>query len=300
MKKILIILALLMIMPFAFAAPQPQLELTGKQMTPTGAPWIADDQRLYFGNDKDAYLYYDEASTNKLIMYNAAALVEGASIALDSGADISATGGASDLDMGASSGKLLGPTGATNFNGNTVVTGTKTFTVNSGAVKAGGAVTANTLIVNSTSALNGATTVASSTALTVTTADMLTEGGVIIPQYWDFNVPISATSVDSNVFVPTSNWQVVAVSEVHAVAGNDGSAVTVSLTKCTGTQTPTQGAVIVATMDLKATANTITTGSVAAGSGIAKVNATERLALDFAGTPTTLAGGVVTVRLKRI
>ena len=33
---------------------------TGRQMVPYGAPWIADDQKMYFGTGKDVSLEYDE------------------------------------------------------------------------------------------------------------------------------------------------------------------------------------------------------------------------------------------------
>ena len=135
----------------------------------------------------------------------------------------------------------------------------------------------------------------------VITSGTMTVGGVIVPQYWDFNVPISASSVDCNIFVPTSSWKVIAVSEVHTVGGSDSGAVTMQIMKCTGTQAPSAGsAVLNSTINLKGTANTIASGAVVVGSGLMKINATERLAIDFTGTMTALAGGVVTVRMQRI
>jgi hypothetical protein len=192
--------------------------------------------------------------------------------------------GSGVVDFSAMTGGYSSPLGTNTFNGNILGAGLTTTTTGGGAV-----------------VLKGNTTVYTDKSLAVTTVDKLTVGGVIVPQYWDFNVPISAASVDTNVFVPTSSWQVVAVSEVHTVAGNDASPVNLTLTKCTGTQTPAQGsAVIQAVVNLKGTANTIISSTPATGSGLCKVNSTERLALDFSGTLTTLAGGVMTVRMKRI
>jgi hypothetical protein len=150
--------------------------------------------------------------------------------------------------------------------------------------------------------LNG-TDIASGATLAVTSADKLTVGGVIVPQYWDFNVPITATTVDANIFIPTSNWQVIAVSEVHSVAGNDAGAVNAIVRKTNSTGAPSAGVAVTAgSFDLKGTANTIQSGTVRSGADLwtAKVNSTERLTLDVTGTLATLAGGVVTVRLKRI
>jgi hypothetical protein len=192
--------------------------------------------------------------------------------------------GSGAVDFSAMAGGYSSPLGTNTFNGNILGAGLTTTTTGGGAVT-----------------LKGNTTVYTDKSLAVTTIDKLTVGGVIVPQYWDFNVPISASSVDTNVFVPTSSWQVVAVSEVHNVAGNDAAAVNVTLTKCTGTQTPTQGTPLLqAVINLKGTANTIISSTPVTGSGLCKVNSTERLALDFTGTLTTLAGGVVTVRLKRV
>lgn len=37
----------------------------GSQMIPTGAPWISDDDYMYFGDGKDAGIKYDETTTDK-------------------------------------------------------------------------------------------------------------------------------------------------------------------------------------------------------------------------------------------
>lgn len=39
---------------------------TGDQMIPYGAPWISDDDELYLGDGKDAYLMYDETTDDRL------------------------------------------------------------------------------------------------------------------------------------------------------------------------------------------------------------------------------------------
>lgn len=309
MKRILIITMLLMLfMPFALAAPQPQLELTGKQMIPLyGAPWIGDNSIMYFGNDKDAYMEYS-TSTGYLTLSGVAATSLTNGGVLGANNHLTCAAGSSMLDLHLGTGVTKTTTGVFYDLGSSSWFGSATNNFY-GPILAGGAVTANSLAVNTTSVFTGAATfnagatVASAQTLAVTTADKLTVGGVIVPQYWDFNVPISATTVDSNIFIPTSNWQVIAVSEVHAVAGDNGSPVTAVIRKTNSTGAPSAGLVVTAgSFDLKGTANTIQNGVMRGGSDawVTKVNSTERLTLDVTGTLTTLAGGVVTVRLKRI
>jgi hypothetical protein len=351
MNKFLIIAVLLvLIMPFVLAAPQPQLELTGKQMIPLyGAPWIGDDSSAYFGNDKDVLLKYTSGTDKFEIKDTDVAIEEDATVGggLTVTGLITANGGtvnggsydgdfaivnAHTLQTGTGAVKFGGATSLASLtvNGTSLLTGIATFTAapvfNAGFVlpagvditatsggsdfdlslattgifkTPGGAVTIGPGAIG----ISGTSTVATGKSVIVTDADKLTVGGVIVPQYWDFNVPIAAATVDTNIFIPTSNWQVVAVSEVHSVAGNDGSPVTAVVRKTNSTGAPSAGVVVTeGTFDLKGTANTIQTGVVRSGTyaWTTKVNATERLTLDVTGTLTTLAGGVITVRLKRI
>ena len=109
--------------------------------------------------------------------------------------------------------------------------------------------------------------------------------------------PINAASVDENIFTASDAWVVTHIEEVHAVAGNDASAVTVFLMVCDGTEAPSAGvAAQSAAFDLKGTANTVQAGSL---SGTPTLADGDRLALDYTGTLTTLAGGSVTVHLAR-
>ncbi len=111
--------------------------------------------------------------------------------------------------------------------------------------------------------------------------------------------PISAATVDGNVFVATRKCKIVAISEAHAAAGNDAGAVTLAVKKCTGTQTPSAGtAVHTGTANLKGTADTVQSlGITDAAATLAVGN---RLAFDVTGVLTALAGGAVTVRLRYV
>lgn len=124
-----------------------------------------------------------------------------------------------------------------------------------------------------------------------------------IPEDILVNVTFAAAAdvVDSNVFVATGPVEVVGVSEVHAVAGNDAGAVTLDVKKCDGTEAPASGlTVLSSTIDLKGTANTVVNRTLTSTLADRKLVSGERLAIDVTGTPTAVAGGVVTIRLKKL
>lgn len=114
------------------------------------------------------------------------------------------------------------------------------------------------------------------------------------------NIPISASSVDGYAFVSDSNWTVTAIKEIHAVAGNDESPVNVTVTVCDDTEAPASGLPCHNTsIDLKGTAATIqepTLSGIAANLTIAN---NDTIGLDFAGTLTNLAGGIITIEVER-
>jgi hypothetical protein len=122
-----------------------------------------------------------------------------------------------------------------------------------------------------------------------------------IPEDMLVNVPIAAATVDSNVFIATGPCEVVGVSEVHTVAGSDGGAVTLDVTKCDGTEAPASGVTVLSsTIDLKGTANTVVNRTLTATTADRKLIAGERLGINVTGTLTALAGGIVTIRIKRL
>lgn len=138
-------------------------------------------------------------------------------------------------------------------------------------------------------------------------ADAVTQAGVITPQHIEVTFAMAANGslADQAFFVANRAYQVVAISEVHATAGNDAGAVTLQVTKDTSTNAPGAGTDLLtnnsnAGFDLKGTANTVQTGTLTATTTALQLAAGDRLSVDFAGTLTTLAGVVVTVSLKRI
>lgn len=78
--------------------------------------------------------------------------------------------------------------------------------------------------------------------------------------------------------------------EVHQTAGSDGSAVTVTLEKLTGTQAPDSGTAMLTTaLSLKATANTVATGVLTPTTANLNLVRGDRLGLKDAGTLTAVA-----------
>lgn len=126
---------------------------------------------------------------------------------------------------------------------------------------------------------------------------------------WFYPGRVEASSVgataDSVFYVATRPMEVVAIRQVHSVAGSDGSAVNVQVVKDTGTDAPGAGTNLLtnnsnAGFNLKATANTVQTGTLTSTAATKKLAAGDRLSVDFAGTLTDVAGVVVTVTLRPI
>lgn len=220
---------------------------------------------------------------------------------------LSGSSGSGAVDFSGMTGGYSSPLGTNTFNGNILGAGLTTTTTGGGAVTLKGNVTIysdKTLATGTGAAtLNGDTTVASNKALAVTTADKLTVGGVIVPQEMVITVPIGASEVDQSVFIADDAWQITKIEEVHTVAQNTAYPDTgsVSVTKCTGTQAPGSGTALHnTTMYLNSTVNTVVTPTLTGNTPDLALADGNRLALNFNGTMTTFAGGVVTIHMKRV
>lgn len=89
--------------------------------------------------------------------------------------------------------------------------------------------------------------------------------------------------------------------EVHTVLGTDGSAVTLDLEKLTGTTAPGSGSsMLLSTVSLKSTINTVVTGSLTATLANRSVVAGDRIALKLAGTPTSVANVTVLIEFTLV
>jgi hypothetical protein len=119
---------------------------------------------------------------------------------------------------------------------------------------------------------------------------------------------IASSVADVQFFTAPVKCQVVAVREVHATAGSDGSAVSGTIRRCQGTEAATAGDDLLGStkIDFKGTALTeqkfdaADSGELTSTTANLTLEAGDRLSLDVTGTTTALAGVIITVLLKRI
>lgn len=138
-------------------------------------------------------------------------------------------------------------------------------------------------------------------------ADKLTVGDVIVDPNLvvKHTMLLNADCIDQAFFIADRAYEVVAAYEIHATAGNDGSAVNAQITKDTSTDAPGAGANLLtnntnAGFNMKGTANTLQTGTLTATAADLVLAAGDRLSIDYAGNVATLAGVVVIVVLKPV
>lgn len=150
-------------------------------------------------------------------------------------------------------------------------------------------------------------TVGANKTLAVTTADLLTVGGVIVPQEIEvsFHAQAAADMVDRTFFVANQAYQVTKVRFVGAVAEATAATLYAQLVKDTGTDAPGAGTDLLTNntnngFDCKATANTVQTGTLTATTASLQLAAGDRLSIDFSAAATELVGVTITVTLKRI
>ncbi len=155
--------------------------------------------------------------------------------------------------------------------------------------------------------INGNVTIPTTRTLAVTDADKLLVGSKIVPQKLILTVslPLNANCVDQAIFIADRAYKVESVDEVHAVAGDHASAVSLQVTKDTSTNAPGAGTDLLtnntnAGFNLKATANTVQNGTLTATEASLTLAVGNRLSLDFAGDVQNLAGVVVTITLKLV
>ena len=100
------------------------------------------------------------------------------------------------------------------------------------------------------------------------------------------------------IFTALRPYEVMEVSEVHAVAGSSGAAVTLGLERLQGTEALGAGdSILVAAFDLKGTANTVVIKK-ALSLQNRKLDVGDRLALVDTGTLTAVDDVEVTILLK--
>lgn len=115
------------------------------------------------------------------------------------------------------------------------------------------------------------------------------------------NLPGATAAVAANYgvfFIVPMAGVITSVREVHQVLGTDGGAVTLMVEKLTGTTIPGSGvSVLSATFSLKATINTVQSGTFTLTLADKTVAKNDRLALKLTGTPTTVGSVSVLIEL---
>lgn len=113
----------------------------------------------------------------------------------------------------------------------------------------------------------------------------------------NLNIEYNASSIDKTVFVATRAYVVQGISGSPTVAGSDGSAVTGTIKKASGTTAIASGAALhSSTYNLKGTADTVQALTLSTTAGVTSIAAGDRIGVDFAGT-LTAAVGTITVCL---
>jgi len=106
--------------------------------------------------------------------------------------------------------------------------------------------------------------------------------------------PLLASSVDRHVFVASQPCELIAVQEIHSVAGGSGAAVRPrKITADSVAPGATAGATCIeltGAFDLTGATNTRVSGTLVAGAVV--FEAGDRLSEDFAGTLTNLVGHI--------
>ena len=115
--------------------------LQGREMIKVGGPWLGDDAKMYFGDGKDASIFFNSLSGAAEVVGLTA--VNNLSIEMETGEDITFVAGDSKIDLDAGTGITSTTTGVNYLNGNVQVPSDKT-------VKFGGVTTAANIKSNAT------------------------------------------------------------------------------------------------------------------------------------------------------
>lgn len=109
----------------------------------------------------------------------------------------------------------------------------------------------------------------------------------------------SGTFATTTFFVAPQACKVTAISEVHSTLGTDAGAVTAVVTKDTGTAAPGAGTSLhqSGSFNLKGANNTVQNATLSTTPATLTLAAGDRLAVKLTGTPTAVAGAVVTAQI---
>jgi len=134
------------------------------------------------------------------------------------------------------------------------------------------------------------------------------DGGIVTQRYLhrqfllNGTQPATAGNYGTCFFTPRDGtYELIAIYERHATAGNDAGAVTGMLKKVpSGTAAASGTDMLSAGMDLKATADTLQAGSLSATAANLQLDIGDSAAFVLTGTPTAAAGLFVETYWKRV
>lgn len=118
---------------------------------------------------------------------------------------------------------------------------------------------------------------------------------------YDCDAGVATSVADRDVFVSTGYWIVAKITEVHNTASSSG---TIGVRKITDASAPGAAAsstvleLLTAALSTATTANTPQNGALVTTQSTRKLKPGDRLALDFGGTVTSLAGCLVQIELQ--
>lgn len=128
-------------------------------------------------------------------------------------------------------------------------------------------------------------------------------GGAAIQPLWQsavYSVAANASLVDQVFFIANQAYKVKAIYEIHTTAGTVAGC-TATIKKVISGSTIANGTALhSSTIALDGTAETLQTATLSTNTATLTLAAGDRLALDYGGTLTTLAGVVVTVYLQAL
>ncbi len=129
-------------------------------------------------------------------------------------------------------------------------------------------------------------------------ASQIPAGYKVWTQTW--TAPSAAYATDHVIFTAPFDCILLAISECHSVVGSNGGAVSLQVTKDTGTDAPGAGTDLLtnnsaAGFNLKSTINTVVDGVFATTAGLRNFAKGDRIAVDYAGTQTAVVGTAITM-----
>ena len=114
-----------------------------------------------------------------------------------------------------------------------------------------------------------------------------------------FSVVANGDLADRIFFVAPRPMLIKSIKYCHTTLGTDSSAVTASIKKQDGTETASQGDVLLSSLfNCKAAINTVQEGALVTTAGYTRMAAGDRLSVDFAGTLTALVGVCIMVEFE--